>query len=280
MAEPILFDHLLLPIVNMLVTSEALLREEYGTLSAEQRENIEIVHDCAVETYTITRSVLERLHTAHEVALETLTHDWLTPSANIISYADFMLEGITGDLQPDQKRKVEQIFYQAHFLRRQTYNLLDYAKIVTKDLRPLTIFRLQEILKPDLVTMASDIEILWDVPRDLPPVYSSKLYVARTVSNLLANALLFTHMGNIQLRALVVGRYIEISISDTGSGIARRYWHDIFKPFFQIDHHMPGVGLGLYIAREFARLQQGSLALESTPGQGSVFVLTVPTARE
>jgi signal transduction histidine kinase len=280
MSEPALFDHLLLPIVNMLITSEALLREEYGTLTADQRENMETVHECAVETYTITREVLDRLKTAHEVALETLTHDWLTPSANIVSYADFMLEGITGDLLPDQTRKVQQIFYQAHYLRRQTYNLLDYAKIVTHDLRPLMVFALQDILKPDLVTMESPVEVLWDIPRDLPPVHSSKLYVARCISNLLSNAILYTEVGSIQVRALLAGRYIEISVSDTGKGISRRYWHDIFKPFFQIDPKTPGIGLGLYIAREFARLQQGSLGMESTPGQGSVFVLTVPTARE
>lgn len=280
MAEAPLFDHLLLPIVNILVTSEALLRGEYGTITDEQRESLVVVHDCAVETYTITCAVLSRLESAHDVALETLTHDWLTPSANIVSYTDFLLEGIAGAMSAAQTRKVEQIYYQAHFLRRQTYNLLDYAKIITHDLRPLSVFRLQDILKPDLVIMESPVEVLWDIPRDLPPVYSSKLYVSRSISNLLTNAILFTQAGSIQVRALTAGRYIEISVSDTGSGIPRRYWHDIFKPFFQVDAKTPGIGLGLYIAREFALLQKGTLEMESVLEQGSNFVMSVPTARE
>lgn len=279
MTDNSVYVHWLTPIANMLITSEALLCGKYGALTAEQQECLEVIHTSAVQTYAITKLVSTYNRQAMTRALlKPLAHDWLTPSGSIVSLCDYLLHGLDGDLLPEQFQKVRQIFYQAHFLQRQTHNMLDYGKILTRDLPALTTFELKAVLTPDLICVDTPLRLQLDIPETLPPVYSTRLYVVRTLSNLLANAFTFTRTGQVTLRAWHLGSMVEVSVSDTGCGIPRRSFKNIFQPFYKIDPHSPGIGLGLYIAKTFTELQGGRLGVESVPGQGSTFAMTIPAA--
>jgi signal transduction histidine kinase len=273
-----LYEHLLPPIANILITSEALLAGRYGDLLPDQCESLEVIHLAALRTFTYTRDVVEQ-QPAATTTLEALTHDWLTPSATIISFCDYLLEEVDGRLLPAQQARIQQIFYQAHYLRRQTYNLLDYSKIQRQEMRPLTTFDLPTLFTPDLINIEQAVPLLWDVQPDLPPVYSARLYVHRTLSNLLANALTYTPAGQVTVRVWCMGPLVEISVSDTGMGIPRRALRHIFEPFYRLHPHIPGKGLGLYVAKTFTAWQGGTLEVESLPGTGSTFAMTIPVAR-
>ena len=101
--------------------------------------------------------------------------------------------------------------------------------------------------------------------------------------NLLTNALEFTAPGG-ELRVSCAGRgeQVAISVTDTVIGIAPEKLTDVFEPFVQVDQRLTrvheGVGLGLAISRDLARGMGGDLAVESTPGAGSTFTLTLPRA--
>jgi CheY-like chemotaxis protein/anti-sigma regulatory factor (Ser/Thr protein kinase) len=104
----------------------------------------------------------------------------------------------------------------------------------------------------------------------------------RMLANLLDNAIKFTAHGGIELAARPEGHHIEISVRDSGSGIASAHHRLIFEDLVQLDPRpvrgVPGHGLGLGIVRRLAKLLLIDVGLESAPGQGSTFRLRVPAA--
>ena len=106
--------------------------------------------------------------------------------------------------------------------------------------------------------------------------------VRQILTNLLANAIKFTpNGGQISTTCVANGDRVNISVTDNGIGIAARQLEAIFEPFVQVDPERPtdgGVGLGLAISRDLARTMRGDLAVESAPGVGSSFTLSLPRA--
>jgi signal transduction histidine kinase len=101
--------------------------------------------------------------------------------------------------------------------------------------------------------------------------------------NLLSNAIKFTdEEGAITVECASDRRTVRLSVKDTGVGIAADQQEKIFEPFVQVDRRlnrpMEGTGLGLAISRELARGMGGELTVESRPGDGSTFTLSLPRA--
>lgn len=96
--------------------------------------------------------------------------------------------------------------------------------------------------------------------------------------NLLSNAAKFTHQGDILLDAAVVGDQLQLAVRDTGRGIASTDQALVFEPFVRASGqgHLPGLGLGLSIARQAVRAMGGDISLQSSPGQGSRFCVALP----
>jgi signal transduction histidine kinase len=105
------------------------------------------------------------------------------------------------------------------------------------------------------------------------------------VMNLLSNAIKFTEPGGlVRLTARRDGAWIRVRVCDTGRGIPAEAIDRIFRPFVQVERgrNAPddrGSGLGLAISRDLARLMGGDLAVESTPGVGSTFTLSLPVGK-
>ena len=111
--------------------------------------------------------------------------------------------------------------------------------------------------------------------------------LAQVFTNLVDNAIKHTQEdGAVRLVALLSDGLVEISVIDTGEGIASEELGRIFERFYQMDKARPGgvsgrrgVGLGLAIANEIILAHGGTLSVKSRPGQGSVFVVKLPLAR-
>jgi signal transduction histidine kinase len=113
------------------------------------------------------------------------------------------------------------------------------------------------------------------------PLRSDPRMVRLILVNLVANAIKFTAKGGIHVRAAYTdGGFYRLSVKDTGPGIPPSLRVRIFEPFYQLEplaqKHTPGVGLGLAISRELAAAIGATLGLESTVGEGSTFLLTLP----
>ena len=104
------------------------------------------------------------------------------------------------------------------------------------------------------------------------------------MQNLVDNALKFTASGSVTLAASHAAGYLELTVRDTGIGIAAEHLPHIFDEFRQADsstsRRYGGTGLGLTIARKYARLLGGDLTVASAPDQGSTFTLRLPLCSE
>jgi signal transduction histidine kinase len=117
------------------------------------------------------------------------------------------------------------------------------------------------------------------MPAELPPLESDEIRVTRILQNLMANAIKFTDQGGVTVSAESDGQTLSVRVADTGIGMAREDLPHIFEEFRQVNgsasRRHEGTGLGLAIARKSARILGGDITVESTPGQGSVFTLTL-----
>jgi signal transduction histidine kinase len=118
----------------------------------------------------------------------------------------------------------------------------------------------------------------------LPPVLAEAPKLRVILQNLITNALKFTEEGEVEVSAEApLPGLVQIHVRDTGPGIPGEHRERIFDLFQQLqpgDMRRKGIGLGLALARRFARAMHGELTVESTVGEGSTFTLTLPAVVE
>jgi len=120
----------------------------------------------------------------------------------------------------------------------------------------------------------------WSVPPDIPRIMANPAKLGEVVRKLLDNAVKFTDEGFVELRAESDGADVLLSVRDTGLGIAPGDQKRIFGRFSKLDpgRATPGAGVGLYIAKRLCERMNVPLRLESTPGRGSIFFLSLPVS--
>jgi signal transduction histidine kinase len=126
--------------------------------------------------------------------------------------------------------------------------------------------------------------LTWDYPSNLPVIVSDRRKLRQSLQNLINNAIKFTDKGSVTISAqyLPGTASMEFKVADTGIGISKEAQPLIFEKFRQLDSsnsrsHV-GAGLGLYIVKQFSELLGGTVRVESEPGRGSTFVVTIPTS--
>jgi signal transduction histidine kinase/CheY-like chemotaxis protein len=220
--------------------------------------------------------------------LSNMSHEFRTPLNSIRALTRLLLERSDGPVNQEQELQLEFIRKAAESLGELVDDLLDIAKIEAGkiDVRP-TEFDVGELfsalrgmLRPLLVT--DTVALRFEAAPDLPDLYSDEGKLSQILRNLISNALKFTERGEIRVTAVPAedGDKIRFAVADTGIGIAAEDHAAIFEEFTQVRNplqsRVKGTGLGLPLCRRLAGLLGGSIELESTPGEGSIFTLTLP----
>lgn len=235
----------------------------------------------------------EQLRRASELKtrfLSNMSHEFRTPLNSVLALSRLLLDRIDGDLTPEQERQVGYIRRSAESLLDLVNDMLDLAKVEAgkAEIKPVrfaitNLFgALRGALRPLLTSTA--VELLFESPKDLLPLYTDEAKVAQILRNLISNALKFTEEGEVRVTARTGenGASIVFSVRDTGIGIAPEHHERIFEEFSQVDTRLQrkvkGTGLGLPLSRSLARLLGGDLTVESGPGQGSIFSLKIPAS--
>jgi signal transduction histidine kinase len=135
------------------------------------------------------------------------------------------------------------------------------------------------MFKPIVAT--SSVSLFFDEPKDHIRLYTDDKKVSQILRNFISNALKFTTVGEVRVSARLVDTdHVEFAVSDTGIGIAAEHLPTLFADFVQIDvrlqKRLRGTGLGLSLARKFAELLGGRVAVESELGKGSRFSVVLP----
>ncbi len=224
--------------------------------------------------------------------LANMSHELRTPLNSTLILAKLLADNKPGNLQADQVKYAQTIHAAGSDLLALINDILDLSKIeagqVSVLVEPMTIATALQALMEPLRPIAREkgLELTWTVDPGVPAsMQTDPMRLAQVLKNLLSNALKFTAKGSVGLQvSRVPGGMLAFAVRDTGIGIAEQQQQFIFDAFRQADgsthRKFGGTGLGLSISRDLAGLLGGTLTVSSTPGQGSVFTLTVPVILE
>ena len=219
--------------------------------------------------------------------LSYMSHEFRTPLTSMTSIAGILLSRLDGPLTAEQQKQVEFIRGSTRELTEMVNDLLDLAKVEAGRItispewfEMVDLFAaLRGMFKPIVAT--SSVSLFFDEPKDQIRLYTDDKKLSQILRNFISNALKFTPVGEVRVAArLVDADHVEFAVSDTGIGIAAEHLPTLFADFVQIDvrlqKRLRGTGLGLSLARKFAELLGGRVAVESELGKGSRFSVVLP----
>lgn len=234
------------------------------------------------------RDEAERASRAKTAFLATMSHELRTPLSAIIGFAELLhRELLIKAREPKHAEYCRLIHQSGEHLLSIVKDLLDVSKIESGRLDIVAEpFDLAEVARAALETvrptaMAKQIALGLDLPADLPELDADRRATRQVLINLLSNAVKFTPpRGRVALEARRAGALVEITVVDTGIGIAAEHIAELGRPFYQVEtsyaRQNEGAGLGLSIVRGIVELHGGSLAIVSEPGKGSRFTVALP----
>ena len=221
--------------------------------------------------------------------LANMSHEFRTPLNAILGYTHMLLQGVAGDLPANIRRQLTRIDSNGRHLLTIINEILDITRIEAGKM-PMQIseFNLNELVPEvmtelDPVISRSKLTVTSRLSPEPPMMVSDRQKVKQVIVNLLSNALKFTHQGGIEIGIDYdqTTQMADIAVTDTGIGISPEHHDKIFEDFRQVDdspsRQYGGTGLGLAICRRLANALGGRITLQSNLGEGSTFILTIPT---
>ena len=235
------------------------------------------------------RAEAEEANRAKMDFLAVMSHELRTPLNAISGYAELLAMGIHGPVTPAQEEALAKIRRSQRHLLLLINDVLNFAKIEAGrvELRPAEVpvgelvAGVEALILPQ--AQARGLRYERRVPDAGVVVHADPDKAGQILLNLLSNAVKFTDPGGVvALECEPNGEKVMLRVHDTGAGIPPERLESIFEPFVQLDRGLTapkeGTGLGLAISRDLARAMGGDVRAASTPGQGSVFTLTLPLA--
>jgi signal transduction histidine kinase len=271
----------------------ASLQEQLAAREADivaLREELEETNKGVVALYAELDNNAEQLRSANELKsrfLSYMSHEFRTPLTSMTSITGILLAKLDGPLTSEQQKQVEFIRGSARELTDMVNDLLDLAKVEAGRItispewfEMVDLFSaLRGMFKP--IVNSSAVSLVFDEPEGEIKLYTDDKKLSQVLRNFISNALKFTPQGEVRVSArLLDSELVEFAVTDTGIGIAAEHVSQLFTDFVQlnvpIQKRLRGSGLGLSLARKFAELLGGTVAVESELGKGSRFSVTLP----
>ena len=275
--------------------TELEMQSEELTNSVEELQQQTDLSEQARATAEEASSRAEEANRAKSLFLTTMSHELRTPLNAIGGYVDLLALEIRGPLVDAQREDLRRIKKSGQHLLSLINDILNLAKIESGQLdlhiRNVSLAAVFENVDALVAPQFDAKKIKYAYPRCDPAlrVSADSEKLQQILLNVLSNACKFTDEGgsvtvecDADANSVSNARdVVAISIRDSGRGIAVEKLEEIFEPFVQIDRHLTGVsqqgvGLGLAISRDLARSMSGDLVVDSMPGVGTTFVLTMP----
>jgi signal transduction histidine kinase len=219
--------------------------------------------------------------------LAHMSHELRTPLNAIIGFADVLRERMFGELNPKQAEYMDDIHASGQHLFSVINDILDLSKIEAGRMGlELSAFDLPRAIG-NALTLVSEraarcgIKLEREIDPRLGSFTGDERKFKQILLNLLSNSIKFTpEGGRILVKATATASTVEISVSDSGVGIAPADQEIIFEEFRQVQgsdgRSREGTGLGLTLTRKFVEMHGGRISVRSEPGEGSTFTFTLP----
>jgi signal transduction histidine kinase/DNA-binding response OmpR family regulator/CHASE3 domain sensor protein len=265
--------------------------EQTNDQLAEQALNLDTKNLALTEAQELLRQravELERSSRYKSEFLANMSHELRTPLNSSLILAKLLADNSAGNLNDEQIRFAQTIYSAGNDLLHLINDILDISKVEAGKLElvveDLPLRRVVENLGHTFGPMAKQKQLSFSatVDADVPlTIHTDRQRLEQVLKNLLSNAVKFTESGAVSLTVSAVdGDWIRFAVRDSGIGIAPDQQDKIFDAFHQADgttsRRFGGTGLGLSISRDLTALLGGKVDVTSTPGEGSVFTLTLP----
>jgi signal transduction histidine kinase len=267
------------------VLGRAARRLGHGDLSQRVRLQGEGEVEALAQAFNSMAADLEYAEQLRRNMVADVAHELRTPLSNIQGYLEAIRDGV---VEPDATT-IRSLNEQASLLSRLVNELQELSLAEAGELN--LVYQAEDIA--DLVRqaippwqrqmIAKEISLSLELPDNLPLVNIDWQRINEVLHNLLENAVAHTHRGGtISVAAGTKGKWVEVSVSDTGEGIPAEDLPHIFERFYRVDKSRAratgGSGLGLTIARRLVEAHGGAIRVESKLGKGSRFSFTLPVA--
>jgi len=258
------------------------LSEKTGELEMQAEElreyNIEL---------KMQKKQLDEANRLKSAFLSNMSHELRTPLNSVIALSGVLSRRLNGCIPDDQSEYIRVIEKNGKQLLKLINEILDLSRIEAgRESVDLSDVDIKELIGSivDMTTPLlanSSVEIKTNLPDSLPAVNTDRSKCFHILQNIIANAVKFTENGWVEIAVETVGvESLVVRVKDTGIGISKENLPFIFDEFRQADDRTSrkygGTGLGLAIAKKYARLLQSDLSVESEPGVGTTFSLTLP----
>ena len=222
--------------------------------------------------------------------LANMSHELRTPLNAILGYSELIVDGIYGEVPERMREVLERVDASGRHLLGLINDVLDLSKIEAGQLvLALADYSIKEIVETviaslDSLAVEKGLTLAVDMAPDLPTGRGDQRRLIQVLLNLVGNAIKFTEEGGVGVQVTAPGPAFDVSVRDTGPGIAPVDQARIFEEFQQADASTTrpkgGTGLGLAIARRIVALHGGRLWVESVPGEGATFRFSLPVRVE
>jgi signal transduction histidine kinase len=230
---------------------------------------------------------LKKLDKIKSNFLSVTSHELRTPMSVIKGYIQMMLKGNLGTISNEQKHALDIILRNSNQLDALIQDILDISRLESGTMKFIPErTNVKNMLEQTIETMQSiadtkNIKISISLEENTPDLIIDQERVKQVIVNLLNNAIKFSYEGSIiTIFARKTADYVLFEIQDSGRGIPKDKQDKIFEIFYQVDSErdrkIGGVGLGLAISRGIILAHGGNIWVESEPGKGSTFRLTLP----
>lgn len=233
---------------------------------------------------------LERLDKLKDEFLANTSHELRTPLNGIIGIAESLHDGAAGSPTDAMRVNLAMIVMSGKRLSGLVDDILDFSKLKTSTLdlqiKPVNLRVIADIVltlsRP--LSSGKTLALTNAIDSDFPFVDADENRLQQILHNLVGNSIKFTHSGTVAISAESSGDMAQISITDTGIGIAADKLDRIFEPFEQADGSISrkygGTGIGLSISKQLVELQGGRLQIKTKENEGTTIAFSLPLSRQ
>jgi two-component system, chemotaxis family, sensor kinase CheA len=270
------------------------IRKQAEELAQRSREQEQANAELRMQRDKLTslNEALEEANRARSRFLSTMSHELRTPLASIIGFSQILLDDIAKNAaNAHYKRNLERIRKNGNYLLAMINDVLDLSKMdagrmeVSNSTVNVKELITSVIEQAQSIATTQGLKLTWSVEEGVEGIETDQEKLHRVLLNLVSNAIKFTSEGEVSIKAMRLPveqgvDKIALAVKDTGIGISPEEQQHIFEAFYQVEsgstRKYGGTGLGLSIVYELTDLLGGTIELESTPGKGSIFTVSLP----